>query len=275
MRTAPILPMIFQPRPLRSSRPLRFTLFLALLAAVALRGQTAREVLEESDRRTKSESQFYEGTVRVVGADGRSKVKSWRSWRLGTGGSARSIVQFLSPAEVRGVGLYSQARAGGEDDQWLYTPALARDRRIAGAAKTERFLGTDFTYEDMQERDLDGADYEFRPAVSCGAARCWVIESRPKKAKKSQYKRTVITLRQTDYAVLGVILEKPDGTLRTLTYERHETVQGVLVARTMLLVDPARKSTTTLTLETVKFRLPLKPDFFNRQNLTVIHPAVE
>ncbi len=233
---------------------------------------TPRQILDESDRRTKSDSQFYEGVVRVEGKGKSAREKAWRSWRLGTGGNARAMVQFLEPAEVKGVSLLTLSKAAGEDDQWLYTPELSRDRRIAGSAKNERFLGTDFTYEDMQERDLDGAEYRFLPESKCGAAICWVIESVSKKEKKSQYKRSVIQIRQGDYAAQELRLEKPDGSIRTIIYSDYATVDGVLVAKTIRLTDPARDSITTLLLRTVKFHLPLKPGFFTRENLETIHP---
>lgn len=243
--------------------------FLQLSLSAAL---TPRQVLDESDKRTKSDSQYYEGVVRVEGRGKSAREKAWRSWRLGTGGNARAQVQFLEPAEVKGVSLLTLSKPGGEDDQWLYTPELARDRRIAGSAKNERFLGTDFTYEDMQERDLDGAEYKFLPEAKCGAAQCWVIESVPLKGKKSQYQRSIISIRQSDYAAQEIVLEKPDGSKRTITYADYATVDGVLVAKTIKLVDPVRESTTTLLLRTVKFHLPLKPEFFTRENLETIHP---
>ncbi len=255
--------------------PSRQNFYLVLLALQPLllsAALTPRQVLDESDKRTKSDSQYYEGVVRVEGKGKSAREKAWRSWRLGNGGAARAMVQFLEPAEVKGVSLLTLSKPGGEDDQWLYTPELARDRRIAGSAKNERFLGTDFTYEDMQERDLDGAEHRFLAETKCGAARCWVIESTPKKEKKSQYKRTVVKIRQTDYAALELLLEKPDGSIRTITYTDYATVDGVLVAKKITLVDPVRESTTTLLLRTVKFHLPVKPEFFTRENLEAIHP---
>jgi hypothetical protein len=35
------------------------------------------------------------------------------------------------------------------DRQWLYLPALKRVRQISGGARTESFVGTDFSYEDL------------------------------------------------------------------------------------------------------------------------------
>lgn len=251
---------------------MKFASLLLLALPLISAGPTAREILDEADRRTKSSSQYYEGTIRVEDSSGKAKEKSWRSWRLGSGGAARSLVQFLTPAEVRGVTLLSQANAGREDDQWLYTPALQRDRRIAGAAKTERFLGTDFTYEDMQERDLDGSDHKLAGEEDCGGARCWRIESTPRVGKKSQYKKTVSLVRQSDHAPQQLFLERADGTLRTLAYGDYQTIDGVLVARRLTLEDPQRRSRTIIALTVVRFKLPFKPAFFVRENLSTMHP---
>jgi hypothetical protein len=48
------------------------------------------------------------------------------------------------------------------DDRWLYLPATRKVRRIPASDRGDYFLGTDFTYEDIQsELKLPLADYVF------------------------------------------------------------------------------------------------------------------
>ena len=44
-------------------------------------------------------------------------------------------------------------------DQWMWTPAIERDRRIALQDRSTRFFGTDFSFEDLEERDVNQYDY--------------------------------------------------------------------------------------------------------------------
>ncbi|MDD4793177.1 MAG: outer membrane lipoprotein-sorting protein [Firmicutes bacterium] len=64
-------------------------------------------------------------------------------------GTTRQLVEFLAPADVRGTKFLSLATPGEEDQMWLYLPAVGRERRIAGSAASGKFMGTDFTFEEI------------------------------------------------------------------------------------------------------------------------------
>ncbi len=71
---------------------------------------------------------------------------------------------YLAPKSVRDVTFLSRDyRADGRaDDRWLYLPATRKVRRIPAADRGDYFLGTDFTYEDIQsELKLQLSDYDF------------------------------------------------------------------------------------------------------------------
>lgn len=71
------------------------------------------------------------------------------------------IVRFLSPAEIKGVAALTHERAGESDDNWLYLPSNKRVRRISGANKTASFQGTEFTYEDLSNFEIQEYDWRF------------------------------------------------------------------------------------------------------------------
>ena len=71
----------------------------------------------------------------------------------------KSIIRFLTPAEIKGVAALTHEHAQSSDDNWLYLPANKRVRRISGANKTASFQGTEFTYEDLS--DLEIAEYDW------------------------------------------------------------------------------------------------------------------
>jgi len=73
-------------------------------------------------------------------------------------------VTYLTPKSVREVSFLShdQLTAGGSDDRWLYLPATRKVRRVPAADRGDYFLGTDFSYEDMQsELKFALEDYNF------------------------------------------------------------------------------------------------------------------
>ena len=67
--------------------------FAATLVAVAAHAQTARSIVEESQRRGHADSQQYEGSLEVVSANSKvSKKKTRQTIRLGSYGDSKSII---------------------------------------------------------------------------------------------------------------------------------------------------------------------------------------
>ena len=60
---------------------------------------------------------------------------------------------------MKGVALLVVNHPDRASDQWMWTPAIERDRRIALQDRSTRFFGTDFSFEDLEERDVDQYDY--------------------------------------------------------------------------------------------------------------------
>src|SRR5438046_9822980 len=110
-----------------------------------------RQILEESQRRTMTQSQHYEGTLRVIDAKSKITEKRWQYDRIGSHGSSKAVLRFTAPAEVKGVALLVVNHADRASDQWMWTPAIERDRRIALQDGWIRFFGTDFRFVDVEE----------------------------------------------------------------------------------------------------------------------------
>src|SRR4029078_2548595 len=109
--------------------------------------------------RSYSMSQRYEGTLRVVSEKSKIAEKRWTYDRIGSHGNSKSVLRFTAPAEVKGVGLLVVNHEDRSSDQWMWTPAVGRERRIALQDRAQRFFGTDFSFEDLEERDTGQFDY--------------------------------------------------------------------------------------------------------------------
>ena len=124
-----------------------------LTFALPLCGQSAREIVAESEKRAQANSQRYEGTLEVIDSERKVTTKRWTYERLGSAGESKAVLRFTAPAEVKGVALLIHNHPDRASDQWMWTPAVARDRRIAFQDRRTRFFGTDFTFEDLEGRE--------------------------------------------------------------------------------------------------------------------------
>jgi hypothetical protein len=147
----------------------------------------------------------------------------------------------------------------------MWTPAIERDRRIALQDRSTRFFGTDFSFEDLEERDVDQYDYTLLDADAVDGADCWKIQSIPKQAKSSQYTKSVVWIRKDNDAFARVESYVKEQVVRRLNYSRISNIQGIWTARELTMADLKRGSLTRLALDKVEYNLPLKEEDFTQQ----------
>jgi outer membrane lipoprotein-sorting protein len=242
----------------------------ACLIAVGIlgaRAQDVRQIVDEAQRRSSAASQRYEGLLQVFEAKGRVSDKRWILERLGSHGDSRAILKFTAPAEVKGVALLIVNHPDRASDQWMWTPAIERDRRIALQDRSTRFFGTDFSFEDLEERDVNQYDYQLVGEETVDSASCWKVQSVPKERKSSQYTRSVVWIRKDNYAFARIESYVKDAAVRRLDYSDIQNVQGIWTARRLEMTDLRRGSRTRLTLDKLQYNVPMNEEDFTLQAL--------
>ena len=129
--------------------------------AVTPASGSADWIAGQVDRRDTGRDSRLTMQMRLFDRQGRARERTLGVNGLrGQGGTGdRVLVRFTYPNDIAGTGFLVWERPGGDDDRFLYLPALARVRRITGAERQESFVGSDFTYEDIGGRALDDYTY--------------------------------------------------------------------------------------------------------------------
>lgn len=249
----------------------RFPLFLCvsavLLVGAPLLAQDARQIVTETQKRGRADSQKYEGALQVIETNKKISDKHWQYERIGSYGDSKSILRFTAPPEVKGVALLVVNHRDRSADEWMWTPAIARERRIALQDRSTRFFGTDFSFEDLEERDVDQFDYKLQGEEEVTGSKCWRIESRPRQAKSSQYTSSILWIRQDHYIPVQIDNYLKDQVVRRLKYFQYEDVQGIWTARSLEMTDLRRNSRTLLKLDKLQYNVPMRTEDFTIQAL--------
>ena len=249
-----------------NERRLPSVCLVAAVATISLRAaDNARQIVDEAQKRTDVTSQRYEGLLQVFDAKGKVSDKRWTLERLGSHGQSRVVLRFSAPAEVKGVALLVVNHPDRASDQWMWTPAIERDRRIALQDRSTRFFGTDFSFEDLEERDVNQYEYAAAGDDAVDGAACWKIESTPKEAKSSQYTKSIVWVRKDNYAFARFENYIGSQAVRRLNYFDIRNVQGIWTAHAMEMSDLRRGSRTKLTLNRLEYNIPLKEEDFTLQ----------
>jgi len=237
-------------------------IFVVLASSWLSAADSSRQIVEEAQKRTDAKSQRYEGLLQVFDSKGKISDKRWTFDRIGSHGDSKAVLRFTAPAEVKGVALLVVNHPDRASDQWMWTPAIERDRRIALQDRSTRFFGTDFSFEDLEERDVNQYEYALLGDEAVEGAACWKIQSTPKEAKSSQYTRSIVWIRKDNYAFARIENYIKDQIVRRLAYSDLQNVQGIWTARQLEMADLRRGTRTRLTLETLQYNVPLKDEDF-------------
>ena len=166
---------------------------------------TAGDVMKKWDNRYDGDFESSKSTMILVDKSGSQRVRQLKTYRKDQGRDKKSIIFFLSPADVRGTSYlsYDWDRPARDDENWLYLPALRKVKRIASNDKSGAFMGSDFTYSDISGMEIAYWNYRFlKKSEFINGFDTWVISGRPKKFKKSK------VLKETGYVKVKVWIRK-------------------------------------------------------------------
>ena len=203
-------------RPRLFGRPMIAALLsLALSASCALPvfSQTdAKEIIAHVYRQDTSRDAKLRATLDITDKDGHTVRKRFTLSRVGSFGNGKTLVRFTDPPELRGVTLLSINEPDANGRQWIYTPATERVRSVAARERSERFAGSDFTYEDITEHSLDDFTYEPLPTQDIIDNHKTVkILATPIAPDRSQYKFMYYWVAQDIPCILHAEMYDQDG----------------------------------------------------------------
>lgn len=142
-----------------------FLIHIIVLSVSAQDGSTdsqqARTIFEELDERRNSiETEKSVLTMMITDNRGRTRTRTLHSWIKNSGNDTMTLIVFADPGNVRGTGFLS-LNEGGNRTQRLYLPSVGRIQVIGSAERGDRFMGSDFTYEDLGDQDPDEFEFEW------------------------------------------------------------------------------------------------------------------
>jgi predicted RND superfamily exporter protein len=159
-------------QPVRSSRvPISLLVIAAVIAG--LLGDSAFAATDDADRIAQAVAARKEGvaTQRVIdmtltNSRGRSETRVAMVHRQSDDELRTTRITFLAPKKSRNVSFLSHdyRTPGNADERWMFLPASRKVRRIPASQRGKGFLGTDFSYEDMQSElkfKLDDWQFEY------------------------------------------------------------------------------------------------------------------
>ncbi len=250
------------------------TLLFLCLAPGYLFAETPEEkglaIAREDDRRDNGFADFTASMVMVLkNRHGEASQRILRNSTLEvTGDGDKSLVIFDEPRDVKGTALLNFAHKTGNDDQWLYLPALKRVKRISSANKSGSFMGSEFAYEDVTSQEVEKYTYKWLRDEIHDGLDCFVFERYPA-YQNSGYTRQVVWLDKAEYRLLKIdFYDRKNSLLKTLTHRGYKKyLDKFWYPDAMFMENHQTGKNTLLTWSDYQFQTGLKDDDFNKNSL--------
>jgi len=216
--------------PLRAAGLLLMALSFAFASGRA-DGLNAREIMEKNFFVSKVSAVKAESTMILINDRGQKRErKNTTLVKLQPNGiDSKFLVRFSTPADIKGTGFLQIEHSEGDDDQWIYLPALKKSRRLVANNKKDSFVGSDFSYGDISLPKVDLWKHTLLRSEKVGPDDCYVIESVPVDETvkaNSGYSRKVSWISQADFFERKVDYYDLGGRLlKTQTVGKVEVVE--------------------------------------------------
>lgn len=242
-----------------------------LVATPAWPDPKADEILKKAAAQPTPHSSAVKVKMTLIhqkGAKASEQTRTVEMFAAKTPAGARSLLRFKEPADVAGVALLVIENKGAANDQWLYMPALKQEpKRISGGQKNQSFLGTDFTFADLEGRDPAQWRHSLLREEVLDGQPTWVIESKPLVSAEADYQRTVQWVRQDAYVPVRVEFYDNQGLLKVLTVEKLEKVGEYWTAGKTKMENVVKKHATVLEVQEQRNNIEFPADFFSPRQL--------
>ncbi|MCH9739392.1 MAG: outer membrane lipoprotein-sorting protein [Epsilonproteobacteria bacterium] len=248
----------------------------SLLSTQSIAEETnARTIMEKVDARDDGQTLEQDMLMILIDKNENERTRDLKSYAKDFGEDEHRIMFFKNPSDVKNTAFltYDYDNSAKDDDQWLYLPALKKVKRIPSTDKSSSFMGSDFSYFDMTDRDLENYDFKLLKETKVRGHEAWMIESTPRNQKvidESGYKKSIAIVRKDNYVVVRAINFLTNGKMKYLDVKEMHEESGIWVIDEMTMTTKKNKRTlhkTILKFSNIKLNGAVEDNMFTTRRL--------
>lgn len=219
--------------------------------------QTGPEILKKVDQVMFSAKDLSAGN-KIIITDKSGKQETRESTVIQKGTDMR-LFRFTSPASQAGIAMLSLPN----DVIYLYMPAFGKERRISSSVKSQKFAGTDFSYDDLQAQPFSD---KYTAKLISTTTTAYVLELIPK--SNGAYSKIIATIHKTEYYPTLTEFYDKNGKKVKETHYKFEKVGNYWCPIEIEMFDLLKGSKTKIQMISPKYDKGLSNDEFTIRKLT-------
>ena len=242
--------------------------FTIIFNITFLFSMTGLELATKMENRAKPEDTKSNSIMELLKKNG--KKRTLKLINKSKDNSKKQLIWFLEPRDDYGIAFLKIEKKGEADFMNMWLPGFKKFRRISSQKKSDSFMGSDLSYEDMTNRDIE--EYEFsllNDKALCNDDTeeiCYLLSSKPKDefSEYSEHKTwvtkdTFLSLREESYDKDGKKLK-----YKEITYI---DIDGYQIMNTLKVENLQKNTSTYLSINDIKVNNGYSDDIFHSKSL--------
>lgn len=173
-------------------------------------------------------------------------------------------VYFHRPADVNKTAFLVWKHVGGDDDRWLYLPALDLVKRIAASDERTSFVGSHFFYEDVSGRGTEEDTHELVETTD----NYYVLKNTPKKPDLVEFAYYKMWIHKNSFIPIKTEYYDPNGEMyREYNVLQVDTIEGFQTVTRATMKDKEMGGETVMEYDRVAYDVGLPKDIFSERYL--------
>lgn len=270
------------PQQAEPSRLLTGLLLMAMIIA-SLYGGGVFAATNDADRIAQAVATRTEGSVtrRVIvmiltNGRGRSEKRVAIVHRQSDNELRATRITFLEPKKSRDVSFlnHDYRTPGRADKRWMFLPAARKVRRIPASQRGKSFLGTDFSYEDIQSQlKFELSDWQFSYGgefIEDGRIRHRLIgtPASPRIARELGYGGFDAVIDEETWMPVSINFVDPkQRPLKMIEVTSIDLISNIWTARNIIATNYQTGHTTEFTFRDIDYQAKLDSRLFEPQTL--------
>ena len=248
------------------------TAIIAMIIAIGfspeITGQSlsGKQIIEKVYNRPAGDDQTSDLTMTLINKSGDQRVRKIKQFTKDLGNLEKSIMFFLSPADVKNTSFMSWAYDSDQsDDQWIYLPALKKTKRISSDSKSDYFMGSDFTYDDLGDRKLEDDTHKLLREETLDGKECYVVESLSKD-EDYMYSKTLVWVNKSNFiGVQKEFYDEDEDLLKVLAIKEVKEISGIWVITNSEMKNVQKNHRTTMVLNNIQINTGMSESKFSER----------
>jgi len=229
---------------------------------------TGRQIVNKAYNLPSGNDRTSTLTMTLTNKQGKQRIRKIKQFTKDFGDVEKSIMFFVSPADVKNTSFMNWTYDSDKpDDQWIYLPTLKKVKRISSESKSDYFMGSDFTYDDLGDRKLDADVHKLLKTEKVNGIDCYVVES-VSKDEDYMYSKTKTWIRKDNFVGVKKEFYDEDGDLlKILTIKKVQKIKGYWVITNSEMKNIQKNHKTSIVLSNIQIDTGVPDSKFTQRTM--------